>query len=143
MIDADRLLSDTVDAPLHLPVTQAAPLPGGLVKATCAIATPLPAGTRDTTPLPLPPPPPQQGRPGRRRRGRRGRGRAHPRAAAPDPGHRRQRVRREDREDPRDRRIGERAPVRAAARSSLGSVRRRAPTATAPAPAGPFPSRRR
>src|SRR3954451_10606293 len=39
MIDAYRLLSETVDYPLHLGVTEAGPLPGGLLKSTAGIAT--------------------------------------------------------------------------------------------------------
>src|SRR2546429_207873 len=44
MIDAYRLLSDTVDFPLHLGVTEAGPLPGGLVKSTVGIGTLLAEG---------------------------------------------------------------------------------------------------
>lgn len=48
MIDAYRLLSETVDAPLHLGVTEAGPLPGGLVKAAAGIGTLLAEGIGDT-----------------------------------------------------------------------------------------------
>jgi (E)-4-hydroxy-3-methylbut-2-enyl-diphosphate synthase len=48
MIDAYRLLSETVDFPLHLGVTEAGPLPGGLVKSTAGIATLLSEGIGDT-----------------------------------------------------------------------------------------------
>lgn len=48
MIEAYRLLADTVDFPLHLGVTEAGPLPGGLVKATAGIATLLAEGIGDT-----------------------------------------------------------------------------------------------
>ena len=48
MIDAYRLLSETVDVPLHLGVTEAGPLPGGLVKSTAGIATLLVEGIGDT-----------------------------------------------------------------------------------------------
>src|SRR5262245_23255502 len=48
MIDAYRLLSETVDHPLHLGVTEAGPLPGGLVKSTAGIATLLAEGIVDT-----------------------------------------------------------------------------------------------
>jgi (E)-4-hydroxy-3-methylbut-2-enyl-diphosphate synthase len=48
MIDAYRLLSATVDYPLHLGVTEAGPLPGGLVKSTAGIATLLAEGIGDT-----------------------------------------------------------------------------------------------
>ena len=42
MIDAYRLLSETVDYPLHLGVTEAGPPPNGLIKSTAGIATLLP-----------------------------------------------------------------------------------------------------
>jgi (E)-4-hydroxy-3-methylbut-2-enyl-diphosphate synthase len=48
MIGAYRLLSETVDYPLHLGVTEAGPLPGGLVKSTAGIATLLAEGIGDT-----------------------------------------------------------------------------------------------
>jgi (E)-4-hydroxy-3-methylbut-2-enyl-diphosphate synthase len=48
MIDAYRLLSETVDAPLHLGVTEAGPLPAGLIKSTAGIATLLAEGIGDT-----------------------------------------------------------------------------------------------
>jgi (E)-4-hydroxy-3-methylbut-2-enyl-diphosphate synthase len=48
MIGAYRLLSETVDHPLHLGVTEAGPLPGGLVKSTAGIATLLAEGIGDT-----------------------------------------------------------------------------------------------
>jgi len=48
MIDAYRLLADTVDHPLHLGVTEAGPPPAGLVKATAGIATLLAEGIGDT-----------------------------------------------------------------------------------------------
>jgi (E)-4-hydroxy-3-methylbut-2-enyl-diphosphate synthase len=48
MIDAYRLLSERVDFPLHLGVTEAGPLPGGLVKGTAGIATLLAEGIGDT-----------------------------------------------------------------------------------------------
>ena len=48
MIDAYRLLSETVDVPLHLGVTEAGPLPAGLVKSTAGIATLLAEGIGDT-----------------------------------------------------------------------------------------------
>jgi (E)-4-hydroxy-3-methylbut-2-enyl-diphosphate synthase len=48
MIDSYRLLSETVDFPLHLGVTEAGPLPGGLVKSTAGIATLLSEGIGDT-----------------------------------------------------------------------------------------------
>jgi (E)-4-hydroxy-3-methylbut-2-enyl-diphosphate synthase len=48
MIDSYRLLSETVDHPLHLGVTEAGPLPGGLLKGTAGIATLLAEGIGDT-----------------------------------------------------------------------------------------------
>jgi (E)-4-hydroxy-3-methylbut-2-enyl-diphosphate synthase len=48
MIDAYRLLSETVDYPLHLGVTEAGPPPAGLVKSTAGIATLLAEGIGDT-----------------------------------------------------------------------------------------------
>ena len=48
MINSYRLLSETVDIPLHLGVTEAGPLPGGLVKSTAGIATLLSEGIGDT-----------------------------------------------------------------------------------------------
>lgn len=48
MVEAYRQLSDATDHPLHLGVTEAGPLPGGLVKATAGIATLLMEGIGDT-----------------------------------------------------------------------------------------------
>src|SRR5213075_1520379 len=48
MIDAYRLLSETVDYPLHLGVTEAGPPPAGLLKATAGMATLLAEGIGDT-----------------------------------------------------------------------------------------------
>jgi (E)-4-hydroxy-3-methylbut-2-enyl-diphosphate synthase len=48
MIDAYRLLADTVDHPLHLGVTEAGPPPAGVVKSTAGIATLLAEGIGDT-----------------------------------------------------------------------------------------------
>jgi (E)-4-hydroxy-3-methylbut-2-enyl-diphosphate synthase len=48
MIDAYRLLSEVTDAPLHLGVTEAGPLPGGLVKSTAGIGALLAEGIGDT-----------------------------------------------------------------------------------------------
>ena len=48
MIDAYRLLSETVDHPLHLGVTEAGPPPAGLVKSTAGIGTLLAEGIGDT-----------------------------------------------------------------------------------------------
>jgi (E)-4-hydroxy-3-methylbut-2-enyl-diphosphate synthase len=48
MIDAYRLLAETVDAPLHLGVTEAGPPPAGVVKSTAGIGTLLSEGIGDT-----------------------------------------------------------------------------------------------
>jgi (E)-4-hydroxy-3-methylbut-2-enyl-diphosphate synthase len=48
MIAAYRLASATFDHPLHLGVTEAGPLPGGLVKGTAGIGTLLAEGIGDT-----------------------------------------------------------------------------------------------
>jgi (E)-4-hydroxy-3-methylbut-2-enyl-diphosphate synthase len=48
VIEAYRRLADVTDHPLHLGVTEAGPMPGGLVKATAGIATLLAEGIGDT-----------------------------------------------------------------------------------------------
>jgi (E)-4-hydroxy-3-methylbut-2-enyl-diphosphate synthase len=48
MIESYRLLADKVDYPLHLGVTEAGPLPGGLIKSTAGISTLLSEGIGDT-----------------------------------------------------------------------------------------------
>ncbi|MGI9608739.1 MAG: flavodoxin-dependent (E)-4-hydroxy-3-methylbut-2-enyl-diphosphate synthase [Acidimicrobiia bacterium] len=48
MVESYRLLSDQVDYPLHLGVTEAGPPPGGLIKSTAGIATLLNEGIGDT-----------------------------------------------------------------------------------------------
>ena len=48
MIESYRLLADVTDHPLHLGVTEAGPLPGGLIKSTAGIATLLAEGIGDT-----------------------------------------------------------------------------------------------
>ena len=48
MVAAYRLLSETVDHPLHLGVTEAGPPPGGLIKSVAGIATLLLEGIGDT-----------------------------------------------------------------------------------------------
>ena len=48
MIDAYRQLSEVTRHPLHLGVTEAGPLPGGLIKATAGISTLLMEGIGDT-----------------------------------------------------------------------------------------------
>ncbi len=48
MVEAYRKLADVTDHPLHLGVTEAGPLPGGLLKATAGISTLLLEGIGDT-----------------------------------------------------------------------------------------------
>jgi len=48
MVESYRLLSETVDYPLHLGVTEAGPPPAGILKATAGIATLLNEGIGDT-----------------------------------------------------------------------------------------------
>jgi (E)-4-hydroxy-3-methylbut-2-enyl-diphosphate synthase len=66
MIDAYRLLADTVDHPLHLGVTEAGPLPGGLLKSTAGIATLLAEGIGDTLRFSLTADPVEEARAGRK-----------------------------------------------------------------------------
>ena len=65
MIESYRLLADTVNFPLHLGVTEAGPLPGGLVKATAGIATLLAEGIGDTIRYSLTADPVEEARAGR------------------------------------------------------------------------------
>src|SRR4051795_579694 len=65
MIDAYRLLSETVDHPLHLGVTEAGPPPAGLVKATAGMATLLAEGIGDTIRYSLTADPVEEARAGR------------------------------------------------------------------------------
>jgi len=65
MIEAYRLLADTVDHPLHLGVTEAGPPPAGLVKATAGIATLLAEGIGDTIRYSLTADPVEEARAGR------------------------------------------------------------------------------
>jgi (E)-4-hydroxy-3-methylbut-2-enyl-diphosphate synthase len=65
MIDAYRLLSEAVDFPLHLGVTEAGPLPGGLVKSTVGIGTLLAEGIGDTIRFSLTADPVEEARAGR------------------------------------------------------------------------------
>ena len=65
MIQAYRLLADTVDHPLHLGVTEAGPPPAGLVKATAGIATLLAEGIGDTIRYSLTADPVEEARAGR------------------------------------------------------------------------------
>jgi (E)-4-hydroxy-3-methylbut-2-enyl-diphosphate synthase len=48
MVESYRLLADATDYPLHLGVTEAGPLPGGLIKGVAGIATLLNEGIGDT-----------------------------------------------------------------------------------------------
>ena len=65
MIDAYRLLSETVDSPLHLGVTEAGPPPAGLVKSTAGIGTLLAEGIGDTIRYSLTADPVEEARAGR------------------------------------------------------------------------------
>ena len=65
MIEAYRLLADTVDHPLHLGVTEAGPPPAGLLKATAGIATLLAEGIGDTIRYSLTADPVEEARAGR------------------------------------------------------------------------------
>ncbi|MGQ0804221.1 MAG: flavodoxin-dependent (E)-4-hydroxy-3-methylbut-2-enyl-diphosphate synthase, partial [Actinomycetota bacterium] len=65
MIDAYRLLSETVDHPLHLGVTEAGPPPAGLVKSTAGIGTLLAEGIGDTIRFSLTADPVEEARAGR------------------------------------------------------------------------------
>ena len=53
MIESYRLLSEKVEYPLHLGVTEAGPLPGGLIKSVAGISTLLSEGIGDTIRLSL------------------------------------------------------------------------------------------
>ena len=53
MIDSYRLLAEKVNYPLHLGVTEAGPLPGGLIKSIAGISTLLSEGIGDTIRLSL------------------------------------------------------------------------------------------
>ena len=48
MVESYRLLAEAVDYPLHLGVTEAGPLPGGLIKSVAGISTLLLEGIGDT-----------------------------------------------------------------------------------------------
>ena len=65
MIEAYRQLADAVDHPLHLGVTEAGPLPGGIIKATAGIATLLAEGIGDTIRYSLTADPVEEARAGR------------------------------------------------------------------------------
>ena len=53
MIDSYRLLAEKVEYPLHLGVTEAGPLPGGLIKSIAGVSTLLSEGIGDTIRLSL------------------------------------------------------------------------------------------
>lgn len=65
MVDAYRMLADTVSYPLHLGVTEAGPPPAGLVKATAGIAALLLEGIGDTIRYSLTADPVEEARAGR------------------------------------------------------------------------------
>ncbi len=65
MIESYRLLSETVDYPLHLGVTEAGPPPGGLIKSVAGIATLLNLGIGDTIRFSLTADPVQEAKAGR------------------------------------------------------------------------------
>jgi len=65
MIDAYRQLSEVTRHPLHLGVTEARPLPGGLIKATAGISTLLMEGIGDTIRYSLTADPVEEARAGR------------------------------------------------------------------------------
>jgi (E)-4-hydroxy-3-methylbut-2-enyl-diphosphate synthase len=65
MIDAYRLLSETVDYPLHLGVTEAGPPPAGIVKSTAGIGALLAEGIGDTIRYSLTADPVEEARAGR------------------------------------------------------------------------------
>lgn len=65
MVEAYRQLSEVTHHPLHLGVTEAGPLPGGLIKATAGIATLLLEGIGDTIRYSLTADPVEEARAGR------------------------------------------------------------------------------
>src|SRR4029078_2510119 len=65
MIDAYRMLSEVTDHPLHLGVTEAGPLPGGLIKGSVGIGTLLAEGIGDTIRYSLTADPVEEARAGR------------------------------------------------------------------------------
>ena len=65
MVEAYRMMSEVTDHPLHLGVTEAGPLPGGLIKATAGIATLLLEGIGDTIRYSLTADPVEEARAGR------------------------------------------------------------------------------
>ncbi len=65
MVESYRLLSEKVDYPLHLGVTEAGPPPGGLIKSVAGIATLLLEGIGDTIRFSLTADPVEEARAGR------------------------------------------------------------------------------
>src|SRR5215510_14250148 len=65
MVEAYRQLADATDHPLHLGVTEAGPMPAGIVKATAGIATLLLEGIGDTIRYSLTADPVEEARAGR------------------------------------------------------------------------------
>ena len=65
MIEAYRMMSESTNVPLHLGVTEAGPMPAGLVKATAGIATLLMEGIGDTIRFSLTADPVEEARAGR------------------------------------------------------------------------------
>ena len=65
MIEAYRQLADATDHPLHLGVTEAGPMPEGLIKATAGIGTLLAEGIGDTIRFSLTADPVEEARAGR------------------------------------------------------------------------------
>ena len=65
MVEAYRMLSEVVDYPLHLGVTEAGPPPAGLIKSTAGIATLLAEGIGDTIRYSLTADPVEEARAGR------------------------------------------------------------------------------
>ncbi|NBO67557.1 MAG: flavodoxin-dependent (E)-4-hydroxy-3-methylbut-2-enyl-diphosphate synthase [Actinobacteria bacterium] len=65
MVEAYRMLGAITDFPLHLGVTEAGPLPGGLIKATAGISTLLLEGIGDTIRYSLTADPIEEARAGR------------------------------------------------------------------------------
>ena len=65
MVNSYRLLAEKVDYPLHLGVTEAGPLPGGLIKGVAGIATLLNEGIGDTIRFSLTADPVEEARTGR------------------------------------------------------------------------------
>ena len=65
MVESYRLLSEKVDYPLHLGVTEAGPLPGGLIKSVAGISSLLTDGIGDTIRLSLTADPVEEAKSGR------------------------------------------------------------------------------